>query len=294
VEHVYGDDGVFTVTVCAADDDTTGNCSSTNVTVTNTNPTATISESGTVVVNGVNVIVTNAGASNAFSASSSDPGSDDLTFTWNWDDGSPNSVKTYFANAPVNTPDPDPSPDVNPRVNVVDSTSHTFGDACLYDVQLTVTDDDAGSAVDSLKVIVTGNAAANRSAGYWFNQYRQGSAQELANATLDCYLDIVELVSTVFSERRAAGTIDQAEEVLKASAKGAADALDRQLLTAWLNFANGATGLADLVDTNGDGTADTAFLTVLVNAEAVRTNPASTRAALLAQYQILERINNTP
>lgn len=294
VQHVYGDDGVFTVTVCAADDDTTGNCNSTNVTVTNTNPTAAIDESGTVVVNGVNVIVTNAGASNAFSASSSDPGSDDLTFAWNWDDGSPNTVTTYFANAPVNTADPDPSPDVNPRVNVVDSTSHTFGDACLYDVQLTVADDDAGSAVDMLQVIVTGNAAANRSAGYWYNQYRQGPAQQLASATLDCYLDIVELVSDVFSELRAAGTIDQAEGVLKASAKEPVDALDRQLLTAWLNFANGATGLAELVDTNGDGTADTAFLSVLVNAEAVRTNPASTRAALLAQYQILERINNTP
>lgn len=175
----------------------------------------------------------------------------------------------------------------------MDSTSHTFGDACLYDVQLTVGDDDAGSAGDSLKVIVTGNAAANRSGDYWFNQYRQGPAQELSDATLECYLDIVELVSDVFGELRAAGTLDEAEGVLKANAKTAEDALDRQLLAAWLNFADGATGLSELVDTNGDGSADTPFLTVLVDAEAVRTNAASTRAALLAQYTILERINAT-
>ena len=48
------------------------------------------------------------------------------------------------------------------------------------------------------------------------------------------------------------------------------------------------------IDTNGDGTPDTAFLTVLLNAEAVRLAPSSTRAEILAQYQILERINNTP
>ena len=292
--HTYGDDGVFTVTVCAADDDTSGNCSSTNVTITNTKPTATIDESGTVVVNGMNVILTNAGASNAFSGTSSDPGSDDLTFTWNWDDGTPNTATTYFANAPVNTPDPDPSPDVNPRVNVIDSQSHTFGSACLYDVQLTVADDDGGSAVDSVKVIVTGNAGDNRTAGYWFNQYKQGPAQALTNARLACYLDIVELLSAVFSEKRAAGTFAQAADVLKATAKEGVDALDRQLLAAWLNLANGGTGPFELVDTNGDGTVDTPFLTVLANAEAVRTNAASTRAALLAQYTILERINRTP
>jgi hypothetical protein len=67
--------------------------------------------------------------------------------------------------------------------------------------------------------------------------------------------------------------------------------LDRQLLTTWLNFANGSLGLAALVDTNSDTVPDTALATVLATAESVRLNPASTSAQLLAQANLLERIN---
>ena len=66
---------------------------------------------------------------------------------------------------------------------------------------------------------------------------------------------------------------------------------DRQLLAAWLNFANGAIGYNQLVDSNGDGTPDTAFSVVVSVAEAVRTNPASTQAQIEAQKIILERLN---
>ena len=38
--------------------------------------------------------------------------------------------------------------------------------------------------------------------------------------------------------------------------------LDRQLLTAWLNFANGAFEYGELVDTDGNGVGDTAFSVV--------------------------------
>ena len=67
--------------------------------------------------------------------------------------------------------------------------------------------------------------------------------------------------------------------------------LDRQLLAAWLNFANGAVDLDELVDTNFDGVPDTVLLTALTTAESVRLNPASTDAQLLAQKDILESIN---
>jgi hypothetical protein len=67
--------------------------------------------------------------------------------------------------------------------------------------------------------------------------------------------------------------------------------LDRQLLAAWLNFANGAFDLTELVDTDGDGTAETQFFAVMTAAEAVRLNPASTAAELHAQRDILQRIN---
>jgi hypothetical protein len=44
------------------------------------------------------------------------------------------------------------------------------------------------------------------------------------------------------------------------------------------------------VDTNGDGVNDSTFGAAVLAAETVRTNPSSTRAQLLAQKDILERI----
>ena len=67
--------------------------------------------------------------------------------------------------------------------------------------------------------------------------------------------------------------------------------LDRQLLTAWLNFANGGVEYLEMLDTDGNGSLDTSFIDVMTNAENVRLNPASTRAQLQAQRDILTRIN---
>ena len=67
--------------------------------------------------------------------------------------------------------------------------------------------------------------------------------------------------------------------------------LDVQLLAAWLNFANGAIGWDELVDTTGDGLGDTTFAAAIAAAEAVRLDPTATNAQLEAQKDILERIN---
>lgn len=77
-----------------------------------------------------------------FSATASDPGSDDLTFTWEWGDGT-TSTSIYFNNGV--SPDPYPSPDVNP-IAVTDIQVHAFMLPKVYNVTITVVDDDAGSA----------------------------------------------------------------------------------------------------------------------------------------------------
>ncbi|UCD91763.1 MAG: PKD domain-containing protein [Methanobacteriota archaeon] len=79
-----------------------------------------------------------------FSAAASDPGSDDLTFKWDWGDGT-TSTSIYY-NDGVG-PDPYPSPDVNP-ITVTDTQTHSFPLPRVYTITITVTDDDGGS--DSL------------------------------------------------------------------------------------------------------------------------------------------------
>jgi hypothetical protein len=85
-----------------------------------------------------------------FEGTASDPGSDDLTFTWYWDDATPDTVTTYY-NDGMN-PDPYPSPDGIYPVLVLDVQGHTFMANGIYNVQLTVEDDDGGA--DVLVVIV--------------------------------------------------------------------------------------------------------------------------------------------
>jgi hypothetical protein len=288
-DHVYGDNGIFTVTVCVADDDTS-TCTSSLVQVDNVDPTAEIDESGATDVNGVKAILAHAGETVNFSGNSKDPGSDDLTLDWDWDDGppSPDESTTYLVNPP--NPDPPSSPSVQPR-DVTDNKAHIFGDACLYDVVFSARDDDGGSSSDTIKVIITGNADLNRSAGFWQQTYRQPGGKFSVDV-LECYLEIVAFMSKVFNEHRDASTIAKAADVLKVNnTSSAAQLLDRQLLAVWLNFANGAMDLTDLVDTNGNGVPDTTLIAAVTNAETVRLNPASTKQQLLAQKNILESIN---
>jgi serine protease len=287
--HVYGDNGTFTVTVCGFDDDTS-TCNSGSVTITNVNPTAVIDESGATIVNGTPTVIAHAGQPVSFSGRSQDPGSDDLVLTWSWDDGTANTTTTYFNNGVG--PDPFPSPSINPR-DVTDTHSHTFGDACSYVVAFGAADDDAGTSPnDTLHVIIAGNASQQENAGYWQTQYRPRPTA-FSDPVRQCYLEIVGWMSQVFDEVRNASTVAAAFEVLSVSgnAGSASQQLDRQLLAAWLNFANGAFDYSELVDTNKDKIVDTAFSTVMANAEGVRLNPGSTEAQMRAQRDILERIN---
>jgi len=291
VPHVYGDNGVFTAQVCGFDDDTS-TCRNINLQINNVSPSATIDESGSVLVNGIPTIIAHAGQPVTFSGRSTDPGSDDLYLSWDWGDGapSPDVTTTYLVNPP--NLDPFPSPTIQPR-DVTDSKTHAFAEACFYVITFGARDDDNGTGSDQANVIITGNASDTRSSGYWQHQFRGRGAIDFTQTQLNCYLAIAGYMSRVFNEVRDASTIAAALDVLfpRAQQGDITQIFDQQLLAVWLNFANGAIGYTQLVDTNGDGTPDAPFNTVLADAEAVRLNPAATREQLEAQKDILEGIN---
>ena len=123
----------------------------------NVDPTAAIDETGTILINGVPTIITSAGSPVDFSGRSTDPGSDDLTLTWDWDDGPPApDVSTTYLARRRDRSDPDPSPDGSAR-DVTEDQTHTFGDACFYDVTFGSADDDGGTGSDDIAVVVVGN-----------------------------------------------------------------------------------------------------------------------------------------
>lgn len=286
--HTYGDDGSFTVTGQVVDDDLGTDQDTAVVTVRNVAPTAVIDESGATLINGVPTFISSAGQPIAFSGNTKDPGSDDLVATWDWDDGppAPDESTTYLVNPP--TTDPDPSPSVQPR-DVTDTKTHTFGGACFYEIVFGSADDDGGSATDSAAVVVVGNFDDTRSHGYFKNEIAK---HRRSAAEIQCLLDIVGHMSSIFNELRNASTPAAAGAVLTSSGTSSMRAImDVQLLAAWLNFADGRVGLADLVDTDFNHVVDTPFGVAIAHAEAVRANPSSTRAQLERQKDILEGIN---
>jgi hypothetical protein len=273
------------------DDDGGSSSANAGVTVNNVSPTATIDDTGAVSINGVPTVISTAGTPVNFSGNTIDPGSDDLTLTWDWDDGTPAPDVTVLSlHAPPN-PDVDPSPDGSGR-NVNDAQTHTFGQACFYDVVFASADDDAGSGSAQQAVVVVGNFTATRTHGYFRSELRR--PRDHTTAGVQCLLDITVFMSNVFNEVRNVSTPALAAAVFdKSGSSLARDILDVQLLAAWMNFADGRVALGDLVDTNSDGVGDTLFGDLVAQAEAVRLNPAATRAQLLTQKDRLLSFNTS-
>jgi len=86
----------------------------------------------------------------ALTATATDPGSDDLTLTIDWGDG---TIETqFFPNNASVIPDPDPSVEVNPR-SIIATAAHAYATAGTHTVTVTVEDDDGG--VTALIFLVT-------------------------------------------------------------------------------------------------------------------------------------------
>ncbi len=294
----YGDNGVFTITISVTDDDGGTGFDPFDLTVNNIDPTADIDETNAIDVCGAPFFIAHAGENVDFSGRSTDPGSDDLDLSWDWDDGppAPDVTTSYPVNNPVVGDDPGApgwSPEVDPR-DVTDQKTHAFEDACYYNVVFASLDDDGGTASDATDVVITGNAYRTRSAGYWRHQLRGNGRTDFTDDQLLCYLDIINHMSTVFSEEVNASTIDDAEDVLDPSHSNGDPLVqfDRQLLTVWLNFANGALEYDDLVDTDSDHEPDTELITFLCAAEAARLDPSTTDAEIRSLKNLLNKINH--
>jgi len=89
-----------------------------------------------------------------FTATATDPGSDDLTFTWDWGDGTPATATTHFNDGAG--PDPPYSPGGTYPFTATDSQTHAYSSAGAYTVTLKVSDDDGGTSEMTFDIIIGG------------------------------------------------------------------------------------------------------------------------------------------
>jgi len=309
--HTWGDNGEFDVEVCAWDDDMLLDgpiadedkiCEIIPVTIDNVNPTAEIDETELLVVQTVPTFMGKVFEPVDFTAHSTDPGSDDLQFTWDWDDPKPDTVTMYHVNIDNTQPDdfvdPLPSPSIQPRNSIEDSHQHTYDLACLYHPVLTLDDDDTGTQQDTAPVVIVGDVDDIRPAGDWqtdAGKIISGKGKTVfTEMQFQCLLNIASHMSAIYDEERSISSIEDSFEVMNdADSTNLGEQFDRQILVAWLNFANGAITLDEQFDTDKDKVLDKTFAEIMQEAEDARLDPSSTTETTDDQKNILVKINET-
>ena len=281
VSHVYGDNGIYHALVTVTDDDGGIGSNAATIIVGNLNPTATLDTTGTVAFPGGDFMVVDSGTELPASADGSDPGSDDLTFSWSTGD-----LNTYFNNG-ISADLPMSSQGTFP-FNASDSIDALYAAPGVETLNLVLSDDDGGSDNASAGVIVTGTADSSQGIGWWKHQYSGTGSPQIDAATLEGYLEIVNAVSSVFSETYLVPTIAAVHTVLSPMGSDRRDFARAQLMAGWLQFASGAVAWDATIQVDNE---TVGFLPLMFNAEAVINNPAATDAELLAVERALARLH---
>jgi len=293
----WGDDYVNTVTLRVTDDEGLSSTTVTQVAISNLSPSLRLDTLGVVLLAGGDAFLGWKGVGQAHQASGRDPGSDDLTFHWSF-----GYTSTYFNDGAG--PDPFPSPRGIYPFEATDTASVTFDAPGVYVISVDVTDDDGGTASDSLPKLVTGDCKCAKTIGFWGHQFRAKGRQHIDNATLEAYLAIVDFASGVFSEQVPASTLEEAEQVFRPGGDDDDDDDDKldmwakavqQALAAWLNFASGAVAWDETMTIRGDDDAGRsltmAFQDAMPAVESILLDPNATHSDLAWANTIATSIN---
>ncbi len=140
--HVYGDNGIFKVTLRVTDNDGLNDTDTCNITVNNVAP----------IIDALPEVTINEFESVTLTGHATDPGSDDLTFTWSWGFAPWGDKTTIYYNDGIG-PDPYPSPTINPR-NISEDATCQYGDDGVFTVTLIVSDDDGDSTIVTTNITV--------------------------------------------------------------------------------------------------------------------------------------------
>ncbi|WP_370618464.1 S8 family peptidase [Mumia sp. Pv 4-285] len=287
----YGDNGTYTATVSVTDDDGGVDTATFPVVVDNLDPSVVIDDGDAVAFPGGSYVVSRIGETATVEADGSDPGSDDLTFTW--DDGTVPSITTFFNDGAAPEPDepPTPTPLGTFPFFASDDVGVTADVPGVVDLALALADDDGGTATDEVGIIVTGDATSTQGPGWWKHQYSGKGKPHIDPAYGAGYLEIVDAVSSVFSEDTSALTASEAHAVLQPTGGDRRDRARADLLLAWFELASGAVPWNATVPLGG-GQGSVGFLPLMFEAEETILDPSATNAELQDVSKDLSRVRH--
>lgn len=282
MDHAYGDDGAFPVTVTVVDDDGGVGARAVPLEIVGVDPVVSLDAGLPVSFPGGAYSVTAVGGVITATATATDPGSDDLAFSWS------TGRSVTALNDRVST-DPPLSPFGSFPARASHATEQTFAATGVDLIRVRVSDDDGRATDAASPVIVTGAAVDAPGRAWWLYGFVGTGQTQLSASDAAAYLDIVQSVSTVFSELEPVTTPDQAAAVLAPDGDGARDEARAALLAAWLQFASGAVAWdAGIPLASGR---EVAFLDLMADAESRIASPGTSDDELRAVGADLSRVS---
>lgn len=289
VDHVYGDDGTYAVSVTVTSSDGAVGVGAVPLEISNVPPRVALTLSDVVVFPGGEYAVTRAGGRVQATARTVDSGSDDALFTWST--GAESASRADGA-----SPDPPLSPTGAFPVSAATTQTAGFPEAGVGYVQVSVADDDGGTTDASAGVVATGVAETAFGRGWWVRQFStaRGSIGDAVvepavdRVTTSAYLAVVAAVSGVFDESHQAATPAQVHALLAPPRASWRERATGELLTAWLHFASGAVPWnAEVTLSSGRRVV---FVDLMATAERAIESSATTETGLQALVRDLSRV----
>jgi len=132
--------------------------------------------------------------------------------------------------------------------------------------------------------------------GYWKHVFYvwktgKGTFKDYVETLLVDYLERINATSRVFSENYTL-TMESAYDLLWSRDSSIRTRALKQCLASWLNWADGATTMTQMVDTNYDGIPDMTFGDAMTIVEDILRDPNSSREELEYAKNICDSINN--
>lgn len=151
-----------------------------------------------------------------FTATATDPGSDDLTFTWDWDDGT-HTTTIYYNNGV--SPDLSPSPNINP-LTVTDTITQVYMEPGTYTVTLTVEDDDGGVDTDTYDIQILSAEEATQGIADCIQDLSDGAFRGQADQRQKAFNNMFSAIQDKLSAEEYLGAIRDLLHNIRAKADG--------------------------------------------------------------------------